>query len=114
MSLEIVSNLENPLFHRREVQGVFGGVAGRLPRGEARRMVAEALGVPQETVYPIRLAGEAGRPDIKGTFYVYEKEADARRQLPRHLFLRLLPKEERKKERAKRKKAETKPASGKK
>jgi small subunit ribosomal protein S24e len=73
-------------------------------------MVAEALGVAIERVYPIRLAGEAGRPNVRGTFYVYEKEEDARRQLPRHIFVRLLPKDDRKKELEKRKKAKAKPA----
>lgn len=93
---------------------MFAGVAGRLPRAEARRMVAEALQVPPEKVYPVRLAGEAGRPNIKGVFYVYDKEEDARHQLPRYLFLRLLSKEERKKQQEEQKKAKAKPAGEKK
>lgn len=79
---------------RQEVEVLFRGMAGLMTRQQAREAVAKLLKVDVEMVYPIRLATEAGKRDIKGIFYIYNDVEEAKRQLHPYIFERLKGKEE--------------------
>lgn len=97
MHMERSSLVENKLLERKEAVYFFRGVAGRLTREEARKAVAQDLGVPEDKVIPIKLRTFFGTRDVEGTFYIYDDLEKAKLQLPEYLLLRNLKKEERKK-----------------
>lgn len=97
MALKTILDEENKLLRRREVKVLFSQSAGKLTRTDALKAVAEALKVDLNKLYLISLKCKSGTRDVEGIFYVYQKEEDARKQLPPHIFLRMLPEEERKK-----------------
>ncbi|GEM_PF-1133653 len=96
LSLKIVTDESNPLLQRREVICTFKASAGLMTRQEAVKAVAKKLRIDAENVYLIALQGKSGTRDISGRFYVLKDEIEAKKQLPKHLFLRLLSREERK------------------
>ncbi|MEO9294457.1 MAG: hypothetical protein ABI347_02525 [Nitrososphaera sp.] len=99
MSQELVmlEDRKNSLLGRREVKAMFKGAAGKLKKTEAAEQLAGQLGVDKKTVIPINLFCETGMTDIHATFYVYENEEEAKKQLPRFRMLRTMPKADRKK-----------------
>lgn len=99
MSQELVmlEDRKNSLLGRREVKAMFRGAAGKLKKTEAAEQLAGQLGVDKKSVIPINLFCETGMTDIHATFYVYESEEEAKKQLPRFRMLRTMPKADRKK-----------------
>ncbi|HEX9677488.1 MAG TPA: hypothetical protein VGA14_01835 [Nitrososphaera sp.] len=99
MSQELVmlEDHRNTLLGRREVKTVFKGAAGKLRKTEAAEQLAAQLGVDKNNVIPINLLCETGMVDVHATFYVYESEEAAKKQLPRYRLLRKMPKADRKK-----------------
>lgn len=93
----MVEDRKNSLLGRREVRAVFKGAAGKLKKTEAAEQLAGQLGVDKNNVIPINLLCETGMVDVHATFYVYESEEEAKKQLPRYRLLRKMPKAERKK-----------------
>ncbi|MGQ9780863.1 MAG: hypothetical protein ACUVQ8_01220 [Nitrososphaeria archaeon] len=113
--LSLISKVENPLLGRVEVLAIARNAASTLSRKQACEMLAKELGVDEKLVIPIGIRGSAGKRDIVVDALIYKNVDDARRQLPKHYFVRLLSKEERekvKKERAS-KKAEKKQTAAK-
>ncbi|MBI2184874.1 MAG: hypothetical protein HYU39_07955 [Thaumarchaeota archaeon] len=111
LALEILTDAENKLLERREVEAVFKGLSGKLTRNNAVETIASNLKVNAKQVHLVTLLPSAGLRSVKGLFYVYSKEAEAKEHLPKYLSLRMLPKEERQKVAAAEKaKAEAKPA----
>lgn len=96
MSLKIVTDESNPLLQRREVICTFKVSAGLMTRQEAVKAVAKKLRIDAKNVYLIALQGKSGTRDISARFYVMKDEEEAKKQLPKYLFLRLLSREERK------------------
>lgn len=99
MSQELVmtEDRKNSLLGRREVKAVFKGAAGKLKKTEAAEQLAGQLGVDKNNVIPINLLCETGMVDVHATFYIYENEVEAKKQLPRYRLLRKMPKADRKK-----------------
>jgi small subunit ribosomal protein S24e len=95
--LVMLEDRKNSLLGRREVKAMFKGAAGKLKKTEAAEQLAGQLGVDKKTVIPINLFCETGMTDIHATFYVYENEEEAKKQLPRFRMLRTMPKADRKK-----------------
>lgn len=95
--LALVEDRKNSLLGRREVRAVFKGAAGKLKKTEAAEQLAGQLGVEKNSVIPINLLCETGMVDVHATFYIYESEEEAKKQLPRYRLLRKLPKADRKK-----------------
>ena len=97
LSLQIVKDIRNDLLGRREVDCILKSMAGFLKRQDAVNTVAKSLKVDAEKVHLISLETETGTRDVYGLFYIYDKPEDAKKQLPKYLSLRMLPKEEREK-----------------
>lgn len=110
--VETIEDKTNALLKRREVVCVFRDKAGRLAKGDAVKMVAEKLKV-DKFIVPVTLHCETGKTDVRGVFYVYDNEDLAKKHLHKYMFLRTLPKEERKKaiEEAKKSKKQAKEAA---
>jgi small subunit ribosomal protein S24e len=88
---------KNSLLNRREVKALFRGAAGKIKRAEAAEKIASQLNVDKKQVIPVNLKCETGMTNVHATFYVYDDEKEAAKQLPRYRLLRTLSKEERKK-----------------
>jgi small subunit ribosomal protein S24e len=100
LSTQEVVTLEdrrNSLLNRREVKALFKGAAGKIKKTDAAEKIAGELNVDKKKVIPINLICETGMTDVHGTFYVYDDEKEATKQLPRYRMLRTLPKADRKK-----------------
>jgi len=97
LSFQIVEDKRNELLGRREVDGIFKSMAGFLKRQDAVNMVAKSLNVDASKVYLISLRTKTGTRDVSGLFYIYDKPEDAKKQLPKYLSSRILPKEEKEK-----------------
>jgi small subunit ribosomal protein S24e len=93
----MVEDRKNSLLGRREVKAVFKGAAGKLKKTEAAEQLAGQLGVDAKNVIPINLLCETGMVDVNATFYIYDSEEEAKKQLPRYRLLRKMPKADRKK-----------------
>ncbi|MEM3403917.1 MAG: hypothetical protein QXJ17_05240 [Nitrososphaeria archaeon] len=113
--LYVVSKVENPLLGRIEVDAVVKGGASNLSRKLASQILAKEFDVDESLVIPLNIKTCSGKRDAILHAYIYKDLGDAKVQLPKYRFLRLLNKEEReklKKERAS-KKAERKQAAAK-
>ena len=80
--------------------------ASTLSRKQVSEMLAKQFGVEEKLVIPINIKLSSGKRDAIVNAFIYKNLDDAKRQLPKHYFVRLLSKEERekiKKERAGRK-----------
>jgi len=97
LAFEVVEERENPLLNRREVVLMLPGSAGKITRADVVKAVSEKLSIPSELIIPISIEHSHGVRDAKVTLYIFKTLEDAKRQLPKHILLRLLPKEERKK-----------------
>jgi len=97
LSLQLVEDNRNDLLRRREIKCIFSSMAGLIKRQDAINILAKSLNLDAKKVYLISLRTKTGTRDVSGLFYVYDKPEDAKKQLPKHLFLRLLSKEEREK-----------------
>lgn len=71
------------------------GASGRLSRADLVSLLAERLSASREAIVPVEMRPVTGTDDLLAVVYVYRDPADARRQLPEHLFLRMMSKEER-------------------
>jgi small subunit ribosomal protein S24e len=97
LAFEVIEDKENPLLNRREIVCLFPSSAGKITRADVVKAVSQKLNVSAEKVVPIRIEHSHGIRDTKATIYIFNNPEDAKRQLPKHILLRLLPKEERKK-----------------
>ncbi|NHV96552.1 MAG: hypothetical protein HA494_02010 [Thaumarchaeota archaeon] len=97
MAFEVVEDRENPLLNRREVVCVFPSSAGKITRADAVKAVSQMFNIPSELIIPISIEQSQGVRDARVTLYIFKNPEDAKRQLPKHILQRLLPKEERKK-----------------
>ena len=88
---------KNAFLKRTEIVCLFSGLAGKIDRNTVRQQVAESIKIDPAKVYLLGLKTTSGSKDLEAQVVTYEDENESRRQLPNHLFVRLLPKEERKK-----------------
>ncbi|HEY0580194.1 MAG TPA: hypothetical protein VGC75_05755 [Candidatus Nitrosocosmicus sp.] len=99
MNLEVVilKDNNNVLLKRREIESVIRNASGSIKRQDAADLVADKLKVDKKNLLPISIKSEFGNPDVNTLMYYFDKIDDAKKQIPRYLFLRSLSKDERKK-----------------
>lgn len=99
MSLEVVllEDNNNVLLKRREIKSVIKNAFGSIKRQDATELIANKLKIDKNNLLPVSIKSEFGNPDISTLIYYYEDMKDAKKQIPRYLFLRSMSKEERKK-----------------
>ena len=118
--IETVNDVKNSFLSRREITCTFAGVGGKLKKLDAIDMIKKEFKLDGKFIIPIIMKNHTGRPSITGTFYVYEDEELAKKQINPVIFKRLekakAEKEkpaEAKEEAAAEKPAEEKPAEAK-
>ncbi|WP_148686862.1 hypothetical protein [Candidatus Nitrosocosmicus hydrocola] len=99
MSLEVVllEDNNNILLKRREIKSMIKNAVGSIRKDEAANLIAEKLQISRKNLLPISLTSEYGNPDVLAMMYYYNDIEDAKKQLPRYRFLRIMGKDERKK-----------------
>jgi len=99
LNLEVVllEDNNNALLKRREIRTIIKNAAGSIKRQEAVELIANKLKLDKNNILPISIKSEYGNPDVLTLMYCFDKIDDAKKQIPRYLFLRSLAKEERKK-----------------
>jgi small subunit ribosomal protein S24e len=99
LSLEVVllEDNNNALLKRREIKSVIKNALGSVKRQEAAELIANKLKLNKNNILPVTIKSEFGNPDVLTVMYYYEDMGEAKKQIPRYLFLRSLLKDERKK-----------------
>ena len=100
--IEIVNDKTNSFLDRREITCNFKAVGGKLKQNEAVDMIKKEFKLDGKTVITVSMKNQTGRPNISATFYVFDDEKLARRQINPVIFERL----DRKKAKAEEAKAE--------
>ena len=99
LSLEVVllEDNNNVLLKRREIKSVIKNAFGSIKRQDATELIANKLKIDKNNLLPVSIKSEFGNPDILTLIYYYEDMKEAKKQIPRYLFLRSMSKDERKK-----------------
>jgi len=87
--IETVNDVNNSFLSRREITCTFAGIGGKLKKLDAVDMVKKQFKLDGKVVIPISMKNQTGRPSITGTFYVYDDENLAKRQINPVIFKRL-------------------------
>lgn len=87
--IKVLTDVDNAFLLRRELVCEFPDMGGRLKKLDAASMVSEKLGLDGKTIVPISMGTRAGMPSTTGTFYVYDDEALARKQVDPSVMARL-------------------------
>jgi ribosomal protein S24E len=87
--IETISDVKNSFLSRREITCTFAGVGGKLKKLDAIDMIKKEFKLDGKFVIPIKMKNDTGRPSIVGTFYVYEDENLAKKQINPVIFKRL-------------------------
>jgi small subunit ribosomal protein S24e len=97
LEVVLVEDNNNVLLKRREIKTLIKNAAGSIKKQEAVELVANKLKLDKSNILPVSIKSEYGNPDVLALMYCFDKIDDAKKQIPRYLFLRSLAKEERKK-----------------
>ncbi|MEM3065219.1 MAG: hypothetical protein QW177_07595 [Candidatus Nitrosotenuis sp.] len=89
MSIETISDVNNTFLSRREITCDFKGLAGKLKKLEAVDMLSKQFKLDGKVIIPISMKAHSGKPDVTGTFYVYDNEELAKKQVNPTIFKRL-------------------------
>jgi ribosomal protein S24E len=100
--IKTVSDVNNTFLSRRELTCNFAGLGGKLQKLQAVDMVTKEFKLDGKTVIPIILRSHVGKPEVTGTFFVYDDEGLAKKHVNPIIFARL--------DKAKKKEAEAKAA----
>jgi ribosomal protein S24E len=87
--IETINDVNNTFLSRREITCNFRGVAGKLKKLEAVDMVSKQFKLEGKVIIPIFMKTHSGKPEVTGTFYVYDNEELARKQINATIFKRL-------------------------
>ena len=87
--IETVDDVNNLFLSRREITCNFRGLGGKLKKSEAVSMITKEFKLDGKTVIAINLKHHTGRPNILGTFYIYDDESLAKKQVSPVIFERL-------------------------
>ena len=87
--IETVNDVNNLFLSRREITCNFRGLAGKLKKSEAVNMITKEFKLDWKTVLAINLKHHTGRPNILGTFYIYDDENVAKKQVNPTIFERI-------------------------
>jgi small subunit ribosomal protein S24e len=99
LSLEVVllDDKNNVLLKRREIKSLIKNALGSIKRQDAIELIANKLKIDKKNLLPVSIKSEFGNPNIVTLIYYYENMDEAKKQIPRYIFLRSLSKDERKK-----------------
>ena len=87
--IETVNDVKNSFLSRREITCTFAGVGGKLKKLDAIDMIKKEFKLDGKFIIPINMKNHTGRPSITGTFYVYDDENLAKKQINPVIFKRL-------------------------
>ena len=87
--IETINDVSNSFLSRREITCNFRGLGGKLKKTDAVEMVTKEFKLDGKTVIAINLQNHTGRPNILGTFYIYDDENLAKKQVSPVIFERL-------------------------
>jgi ribosomal protein S24E len=87
--IETINDVNNTFLSRRELECNFIGLGGKLKKLEAVDMVTKEFKLSKKVVIPMRLKTHVGKSLITGTFYIYEDEDLAKKQINPTIFSRL-------------------------
>ena len=87
--IDTVNDVNNLFLSRREITCNFRGLAGKLKKSEAVNMITKEFKLDGKTVIAINLKHHTGRPNILGTFYIYDDENMAKKQVNPTIFERI-------------------------
>jgi len=87
--IETITDVDNTFLSRRELTCNFKGLGGKLKKLEAVEMITKEFKLDGKVVIPMGLKNHVGKPLITGTFYVYDDEGLAKRQINPTIFSRL-------------------------
>ena len=87
--IETVNDVKNSFLSRREITCIFAGVGGKLKKLDAIDMIKKEFKLDGKFIIPISMINHTGRPSITGTFYVYDDENLAKKQINPVIFKRL-------------------------
>jgi len=87
--IETVSDVSNSFLSRREITCNFRGLGGKLKKSEAVDMITKEFSLDGKMVIPMNLKNQTGKVDIFGTFYIYDDENLAKKQINPIIFERL-------------------------
>ncbi|HJJ22321.1 MAG TPA: hypothetical protein OQH54_01195 [Nitrosopumilus sp.] len=87
--IETITDVDNTFLSRRELTCNFAGLGGKLKKMEAVDMVTKEFKLDGKIVIPMGLKTHVGKPMITGTFYVYDDEGLAKKQVNPTIFARL-------------------------
>lgn len=87
--IETVNDVKNSFLSRREITCTFAGVGGKLKKLDAVDMIKKEFKLDGKFIIPINMKNHTGRPSITGTFYVYDDENLAKKQINPVIFKRL-------------------------
>ena len=109
--IETLSDVKNSFLSRREITCNFAGLGGKLKKLDAIDMITKEFKLDGKVVVPIKMSNHTGRPVITGTFYVYDEENLAKKQINPVIFKRLEKAKKKSEEPAEEKPAEAAEAS---
>ena len=87
--VEVLADVDNAFLMRRELTCRFAGAGDALRKLDAARLVSEKLGLAGKTVVPVSMGTQVGMPSRTGTFYVYDDEKLAYKQVDPSVMARL-------------------------
>ena len=87
--IETITDVNNTFLSRRELTCNFAGLGGKLKKLEAVDMITKEFKLDGKVVIPMGLKTHVGKPTITGTFYVYDDEGLAKKQIDPTIFSRL-------------------------
>jgi ribosomal protein S24E len=88
-TIETISDVNNTFLARREITCNFKGIAGKLKKLDAADMISKQFNLDGKLVIPVFMKTQSGRTDVTGTFYVYDNEELAKKQVNPVIFTRL-------------------------
>jgi ribosomal protein S24E len=87
--IETLTDVDNSFLSRRELTCNFAGLGGKLKTIEAVGMITKEFKLDGKFVIPMRLKTHVGKSLVTGTFYVYDDEGLAKKQVNPTIFSRM-------------------------
>jgi len=108
--IETVNDVDNSFLSRREITCNFKGLGGKLKKLDAVDMITKEFKLEGKVVIPIIMKNHSGKPLVTGTFYIYNDENLAKKQVNPVIFERIEKAKKKNEEPADEKAAKEKPA----
>lgn len=96
MDIEILEEFYNPLLERKEVRFRVKHPGSPTPeRFKVRQALRERFNVDLDRVFVLRLVSKTGMNASEGICHLYENPENIKYLVPRHIYIKNLPPEER-------------------